>query len=100
MTESADIRIAADRLQSALQSLEGALSPLLNEVDRLKTSEREAESFKTDRVEMAKQLDAAKAREEDFNSREKQFTDLADETMSELDRVIRQVKDVLGHGDG
>ncbi len=100
MTENADIRLAADRLQSALHSLEATLTPLLKEVDRLKAVAQEAESFKADRTSLAKQLDDAKAREDEFSAREAEFSNLAEETMSELDRVIRQVKDVLGHEGG
>jgi len=97
MSENANIRLAADRLQEALKSLEGSLGPLLQEVKDLRTAANEAESFKADRTDLAKQLDESKAREETFVEREKEFSNLADETMSELDRVIQQVKDVLGH---
>lgn len=97
MNDSADIKMAADRLQSALRHLEGSLSPLLDKVSRLEIVAKEAETFKTDRADLASQLDTAKAREDNFKARESEFARLADETRSELDRVIKQVKDVLGH---
>jgi len=114
MNDSADIKAAADRLQSALKSLEGSLSPLLDKVTRLETEVKEAETMSADRAELAAKLDsstakeedselAAKldsstAKEEDFAAREKEFNALADETTQELDRVIRQVRTALGEG--
>jgi len=49
MEESADIRAAADRLQSALQTLEGALDPLLDRVKKLEKTAEESQSFGEDR---------------------------------------------------
>ena len=98
MNDSADIKTAADRLQSALRSLEGSLSPLLDKVSRLEAEAKEAETMNEDRAELAAKLDASKAKEEGYAAREKEFNALADETTQELDRVIRQVRTALGEG--
>ncbi len=98
MNDSADIKTAAERLQSALRSLEGSLSPLLDKVGRLEAEAKEAEAMNVDRAELAAKLDDSKAKEENFAAREKEFTVLADETTQELDRVIRQVRTALGEG--
>ena len=98
MNDSADIKTAADRLQSALRSLEGSLSPLLDKVNRLEVEAKEAETMNEDRAELAAKLDASKAKEEGYAAREKEFNVLADETTQELDRVIRQVRTALGEG--
>ena len=84
MSDNGNIRMAADRLQEALRSLEDSLGPLLKEVKDLRDTANEAESFKVDRIALATQLDEAKAREDTFTEREKEFSNLADETMSEL----------------
>jgi len=95
MEESADIRAAADRLQSALQTLEGALDPLLDRVKKLEKTAEESQSFGEDRAQLAEKLDEAAAREQDYKAQQAEFASLADETTQELDRVIRQVKDAL-----
>jgi len=96
MNDSADMKTAADRLQKALRSLEGALDPLLARVSDLETSVNEAKKLGEDRAALAGQLDEAKAKTEAFEAREKEFNALADETSAELDRVIRQVRHALG----
>ena len=98
MNDSADIKMAANRLQQALRTLEGSLNPLLERVSRLESSARETETLKQDRVSMAADLDNAKAREQSFAAREAEFNALADETTQELDRVIRQVRGALEEG--
>lgn len=98
MNDSADIKTAADRLQSALRSLEGSLSPLLEKVSRLEIEAKEAETMNTDRAALAAKLDESTAKENQFAAREKEFNALADETRQELDRVIRQVRTALGEG--
>ena len=98
MNDSADIKTAADKLQSALRALEGSLTPLLDKVSRLEAEAKEAETMGADRADLAAKLDASKANEERFTVREKEFNALADETTQELDRVIRQVRTALGEG--
>jgi hypothetical protein len=98
MNDSADIKTAADRLQSALRSLEGSLGPLLDKVSRLETEAKEAQTMTEDRAVLAAKLDESTAKEESYAAREKEFNVLADETTQELDRVIRQVRTALGEG--
>ena len=96
MVDSADMKIAAEKLHDALQSLEGALDPLLERVSILEASAKEAATLSEDRAALASQLDESKAKSEAFEAREKEFNALADETTAELDRVIRQVREALG----
>ncbi len=96
MNDSADIKFAADRLQEALKKLEGALDPLLEKVGRLEKTAIEAEDFGKDRASLARRLDESAVREKEFEEKEAEFSALAEETTSELDRVIRQVKQALG----
>ena len=96
MNDSADMKMAADRLQNALRSLEGALDPLLDRVSVLEASVKEAASLSEDRAALASQLDEARAKSDSFEEREKELNRLADETTAELDRVIRQVRQALG----
>ncbi len=96
MNDSADMKMAADRLQNALRSLEGALDPLLERVSVLEAVAKETATLSEDRAALASQLDEAKAKSESFAAREKEFNLLADETTAELDRVIRQVREALG----
>jgi len=56
MNDSADIKTAANRLQTALSNLEESLSPLLEKVTRLERVAQEAESFKTDRSKEKKSV--------------------------------------------
>lgn len=96
MNDSADIKLAADRLQQALRKLEDSLDPLLTKVGSLEKKASEADDFGKDRAALARQLDEAAAREAAFKEKEAEFSALADETTDELDRVIRQVKIALG----
>lgn len=98
MNDSADIKTAADKLQSALRALEGSLTPLLDRVNRLETANKEAETMGVDRAALAAKLDESTAKEEGYAAREKEFNALAAETTQELDRVIRQVRTALGEG--
>lgn len=100
MNDSADIKMAVDRLQQALQTLEGSIDPLLEKVNRLEKSVAESGDFDTDRARLAKELDLSEARSKDFETREAEFTALADDTTQELDRVIRQVREALGQAGG
>lgn len=113
-------REAADRLQQALKSLEGALDPLLVRVQELEQDAlahqsvlathaaaleaREGEisdtkNFESDRARLATELDAAKAREEQYKAREGDVAKLANETSAELESVISQVLLALGEGE-
>lgn len=96
MNDSADIKIAADRLVEALTKLESSLDPLLEKVGRLEKQAEESGDFTKDRAKLARELDAATAREKEFEEKEAEFSALADETTTELERVIRQVQQALG----
>ena len=107
MNDSADIKMAAGRLNDSLRSLEAALGPMLEKINRLEKQALEAGDFETDRAALARQLDEAAAREDqhkkleaEFKQREDEFSALADETTRELDRVIAQVKQALGQNGG
>ena len=117
MNDSADIKLAADRLGEAIGTLEGALGPILSRIAELEKRASEADSFETDRADLARQLDQSEARAVDFEAREQDFREretafaakeaafegreteisqLAAETRRELDFVIDQVRAALG----
>jgi len=73
MNDSADMKMAADRLQNALRSLEGALDPLLERVSVLESSAKEAATLSEDRAALASELDEAKAKTDAFDAREKEY---------------------------
>ncbi len=98
MNDSADIKLAAERLNQALQSLERSLDPMVEDLGRYKKIATESEGFATDRSRLAQELDDAKAREETLKSRQVDFKALADETTTELDRAISKVREVLERG--
>ena len=95
MDNSIDMRGAADRLQSALKSLETALDPLIQKVNQLENSVKESGNFEADRAGLAAQLDEAKAREKTYIERQSMMSMLADETTKEIDRAIKEVQSVL-----
>lgn len=99
MNDSVDIKTAANRLQSALQKLEGSLGPLVDKVTHLERIAAQSESLETDRASMAKDLDDAKAREAEFSAREAEFAALASDTQKELDAVISHVQQTLARSD-
>ncbi len=124
MNDSADIKLAADRLTDALSQLEGTVRPLMSRINELEKMAREAQSFESDRADLARQLDQSEARavdfesreedfksreadfqsreaafqsrEAEFQSREEQISELAAQTRQELNSVIQQVRDALG----
>ena len=100
MNDSADIKMAIDRLQQALQKLESSIDPLLTKVTKLEKVAAESEDFNSDRAELAQKLDASAARAKEFEAREAEFADLAEDTTQELERVIAQVRQALGQTDG
>lgn len=96
MNADSPVKRAAEKLQSALTSLEAALSPLVEHVQALGDADQRAQSSEADRADLARQLDESKAREAQFAKREKEFQSLAKETTAELDGVISQVLKALG----
>lgn len=103
MNDSVDIKTAQQKLQKALKSLEGSLTPLLSRIDSLEAQASEAGAFSEDRSRLASELDLAQANlseaQTKFKAREQEFESLADETTKELDRVIKQVRAALGQDE-
>ncbi len=99
MNDSADIKAAAQSLQSALSKLEGAIDPLLGKMGTLKAQTAESEGFSQDRARLAAELDNAKADKESVESqmqqREKDLEALATETSQEIEMVMRHVQSAL-----
>lgn len=96
---------AASRLQDALKSLEGALSPMAARLKKLEAGAQDGEMLQEDRARLARRLDEAKAANSghaeqtaQWAQQEKEFAQLANETMAELDAVITQVQHALGKG--
>jgi len=95
MNDSADIKMAAERLANALEKLEQNLDPMLAEFSRLERVASESEGFASDRTRLATELDEAKALQGQYRDREEEFRRMAGQTKSELDQAITQVKNVL-----
>lgn len=100
MNDSADIKTAAARLQTALQTLEDSLNPIMTRVGDLEKIAKDAETFSEDRAQLAALLDESTAKESDFAKREAQFNALADSSAKELDEIISQVKRALSGSAG
>ena len=73
----------------------------------LEAGSEEASTLQEDRARLARELDDAKAenavheeQSKQWERTEKEFSDLAGETMAELDAVIRQVQHALGQKSG
>lgn len=85
-----DMKSAQAQLSQALEQLESTVVVLLSRLAQLEaqavTPTQQEEPVEN--AELIQQLEAAR-------SREAAFGQLADETMTELDRVIIQVKSVL-----
>lgn len=95
----AAVKEAANRLQRAIKSLETSLSPIVAKVTELERQAEASKSIEGDRARLATELDEATAREAELKEREKEFSELANETTAELDAVISQVLHALGDGD-
>lgn len=102
-SDSPSILGAAENLQTALKKLETALMPLQARLKMLEAGAENAALLEEDRARLANDLDAAKAkelsakeREEAYIAREAEFSQLAEETMREMDAVVAQVKMALG----
>lgn len=99
MNDSADIKAAADSLQSALSKLESAIDPFLRRLSQLQVESTESESFSQDRARLASQLDDIKSEkmdlEQKMSSREKEFAAVAAESTQEINSVIKTVQIAL-----
>ena len=73
MNDSADIKAAAGRLQSALSALEDSLGPIMSKITTLEKTAKEAETFQQDRAQLATLLDESVAKEASFNERDAEF---------------------------
>ena len=69
MNDSADIKDAAQFLQSALKKLEGAIDPFLISYSQLKSDSTDSESFSQDRARLASELDDVKSEKEDLEKK-------------------------------
>lgn len=95
MSDSADIKVATEKLNLALKNLERVLSPMVEDYARCKKIANESGNFAEDRSRLAQDLDLAKSKVSGFEDREAEFSRLANETTAELDQVISQVRNVL-----
>lgn len=109
-TNPISVKDAASRLQRAVASLSAALTPLKTRLDELEAGTIGQTRLEEDRQKLSQELDTALAETkaakqgqlnaenhaEQLKSREAEFTELAEETMKEMDMVISQVKTALG----
>jgi dsDNA-specific endonuclease/ATPase MutS2 len=80
---------AENRLNTALSGLETQVFQVLDRLEAVKPTEREADALRRDRAKLAIDLDHARARE-----RELQL--LADEASNALGAAIKEVREALG----
>lgn len=80
---------AADRLAHALEGLEDRLESVFERLDSHRSIDTEADALRMDRARLARDLDAAKARE-------KELQRLADEASEALGAAILEVRGALG----
>jgi len=100
MNDSADIKTSAAALDTAVDSLEAALSPILDRIRALEAGQSDHNAFREDRVKLAAQLDQvsadAQARATEFAAREAEFNRLAAQTEAELEQAITEFSSALG----
>lgn len=103
------VKDAANRLQRAVASLSASLTPISNRLEQLEAGAVGQTRLEEDRQKLSAELDTAladtkaakQAQSEaethaaELKSREAEFTELAEETMKEMDMVISQVKTAL-----
>jgi uncharacterized membrane-anchored protein len=80
---------AADRLGAAIARLDGRLNSMFERFEEQAASSREAQALRVDRVRLAADLDAARARERELQR-------LADEASEALGAAILEVREALG----
>jgi hypothetical protein len=83
------IDAAAQRLADAIYRLESRLDGLFERLDSVRVYEREADALRMDRVRLATDLDAARARERELQR-------LADDASEALGAAISEVREALG----
>jgi len=103
------VKDAANRLQRAVASLSASLTPISKRLEELEAGAVGQTRLEEDRQKLSAELDTALAetkaakqaqteaesRTEELKSREAEFSELAEETMKEMDLVISQVKTAL-----
>lgn len=91
-TSEYPVKEAATRLQTALKSLEKALGPMTRRLNDLEQKAVGAAAFDEDRANLARELDAAKAREAEYENRANEFKALAEESARELEQAMQLVQ--------
>lgn len=84
-----DLQAAADRLATAIERLEVRIDGLFEQLETGGAAAGEAAALKMDRARLARDLDAARARERELQR-------LADEASEALGAAISEVRDALG----
>ena len=87
--QSPEIDTALQQLEAAIDRLEGRLDGLFDRLETHRSREREGDALRMDRVRLAGDLDAAKARERELQR-------LADEASEALGAAISEVREALG----
>lgn len=88
-TQNSNLEDAAEKLSSAIEMLESAVGGLLDRLEDGGASHGEALALKMDRARLARDLDAARARERELQR-------LADEASEALGAAISEVRGALG----
>ena len=88
-TSPPDLQTAADKLALAVEHLEERLDGLFERLESTGSFHREASALRMDRARLARDLDAAKARERELQR-------LADEASEALGAAINEVRGALG----
>lgn len=84
-----NLEAAAEQLAAAVEHLEERLEGLFERLETSGTFHREAAALRTDRARLARDLDAARARERELQR-------LADEASEALGAAISEVRGALG----
>ena len=87
--QSPEIDTALQQLEAAIDRLEGRLVGLFDRLETHRSRAREGDALRMDRVRLAGDLDAAKARERELQR-------LADEASEALGAAISEVREALG----
>jgi len=95
MSDSADIKAAAEKLDNAVDILVKTIEPLLSRIVDLETRLEETKQFDEDRNRLAKELDESRASLATISQREDHVSALAQKTRAELDAAISEIKTML-----
>ena len=100
MNDSADIKEASQRLNTALSNLIKTINPLVDRIDRLEAAVEEGKQFNEDRSRLARELDESQANLAVVSAREANISQLAAETRTELDQAIKEIEAIVKSVDG